>query len=67
MNKVALITGTTSGIGYAFCEKFAREKTDLILVSRSYEKLAAQQDRLRREYGIRTWIIPQDLELPEAA
>jgi len=67
MNKVALITGTTSGIGYALCERFAQEKTDLILVSRNYEKLITQQDRLRKTYGIRTWIIQQDLEMPEAA
>lgn len=67
MNKTALITGTTSGIGYALCEKFAKEKTDIVLVSRNYEKLISQKDHLQSSYGIRTWIIQQDLELPEAA
>lgn len=67
MNKVALITGTTSGIGYALCERFAREKTDIILVSRNYEKLISQQDHLQQSYGIKAWKIQQDLELPEAA
>jgi short-subunit dehydrogenase len=67
MNKVALITGTTSGIGYALCEKFAQEKIDIVLVSRNYEKLMGQQDRLQQRYGIRTWVIQQDLGSPEAA
>ena len=65
--KVALITGTTSGIGYAFCEKFAQEKTDIILVSRNHEKLEEQQEYLQNNFGIKTWIIQQDLESPEAA
>jgi short-subunit dehydrogenase len=65
--KVALITGTTSGIGYALCEKFAQEKTDIILVSRNDEKLAEQQAYLQSSFGIKTWAIQQDLELSEAA
>lgn len=67
MNKTVLVTGTTSGIGYALCEKFAQKKTDIILVSRDYEKLINQQEHLQRNYGIKTWVIEQDLELPNAA
>ena len=67
MNKVAVITGTTSGIGYAFCERFAREKTDLVLISRNHEKLMIQQDDLQQRYGISTWSIQQDLGQPGAA
>ncbi|MCL1979416.1 MAG: SDR family oxidoreductase [Methanomassiliicoccaceae archaeon] len=67
MNKTALITGTTSGIGYALCEKFAQEKIDLILVSRNHENLQKQQECLQEEYGVKTWAIAQDLESPDAA
>ena len=65
--KVALITGTTSGIGFALCEKFAQEKTDIILVSRNHEKLTEQQAYLQNNFGIKTWTIQQDLELSDAA
>ena len=65
--KVALITGTTSGIGFALCEEFAQKKINIILVSRNHEKLAEQQEYLQRNFGIKTWIIQQDLELSDAA
>ena len=39
MNKIVLITGATSGIGYACAKKFAAAKYDLILTGRRAEKL----------------------------
>ena len=38
-----LITGTTSGIGKAFAEKFASMGNNIILVSRDRQKLEQQQ------------------------
>jgi len=67
MNKVALITGTTSGIGYALCERLAKEKTDLVLVSRNEEKLLKQQEHLEHGFGVKVWTILQDLEAPDAS
>jgi short-subunit dehydrogenase len=61
MNKTALITGTTSGIGKAFAEKLAHEKYDLILVSRDEQKLSEQANKLTREHGIKVFIIAVDL------
>ena len=61
MNKTALITGTTSGIGKAFAEKLACEKYDLILVSRDSKRLSEQADYLSNEYGINVFKIPVDL------
>jgi short-subunit dehydrogenase len=61
MNKTALITGTTSGIGKAFSEKFASERYDLVLVSRDEQKLSEQAQMLSNEYGIKVHIIPIDL------
>ena len=37
--KAVLITGTTSGIGKAFAEKFASEGKNIILVARNEKKL----------------------------
>ncbi len=48
--KTVLITGTTSGIGKAFAEKFADEGYDLILVARNEQKLKQQQAALQENY-----------------
>jgi len=61
MNKVALITGTTSGIGKAFAEKLAHEQYDLILVSRDGNKLSEQARQLTEKYGIGVFDIPVNL------
>ena len=47
-----LITGTTSGIGAAFAEKFARERNNLVLVSRNKAKLRRQQAELQSRYQV---------------
>jgi short-subunit dehydrogenase len=61
MDKTALITGTTSGIGKAFSEKLAREKYNLILVSRDERKLSEQVDKLSNEYRVKIYKIAIDL------
>jgi len=67
MTRYALITGTTSGIGKALAEKFAREKINLILVSRDKQKLNAQADLLSKQYDIKAHVIAADLEKTDAA
>ncbi len=52
MNRVALITGTTSGIGAAFCDLLAKEKYNLILVARDTNALSKQAEILRKETTI---------------
>ena len=56
-----LITGTTSGIGAAFAEKFARERNNLVLVSRSKAKLQRQQAELQSRYQVSVECISCDL------
>lgn len=44
--KVALITGGTSGIGFAIAEKFAQQGINIIIISSSYESLDLAAIRL---------------------
>lgn len=50
--KTALITGTTSGIGKAFAEKFARMGNNIILVSRNEEKLKSRRNDLQSRFDV---------------
>ena len=47
-----LITGTTSGIGKAFAEKFASMGNNIILVSQDRQKLEQQQLYLQNQYHV---------------
>lgn len=52
MNKIALITGATSGIGLACANKYASESYDLILSGRRQERLDKISDELQQNHGI---------------
>lgn len=62
-----LITGTTSGIGKAFAEKFASMGNNLILVSRDMQKLKQQQLYLQNRYHVTVNFIAYDLTNKDAA
>jgi uncharacterized protein len=58
----ALVTGTTSGIGKAFCELLAELGFNLILVSRDSQRMEQQSKELRYKYkNIQIQIIKADL------
>lgn len=50
-DKIALVTGATSGIGEAIAEGLARQGATTILISRSEAKCRAVSERLKRETG----------------
>ena len=52
MNKIALITGATSGIGKACAEKFASAKFNIIITGRRNERLIELKNQLEKEFGI---------------
>lgn len=63
------MTGASGGIGYALADLLAAEGCDLILVSRSEDKLREIAGRLQSAHGISARVIAQDLahaSAPEA-
>jgi short-subunit dehydrogenase len=58
---VALVTGASSGIGAAFCRKFASLGLSVVAVARREERLLALKQELEERYGVR--IIPIALDL----
>lgn len=61
-----LITGSTSGIGKAFAEKFASMGNNIILVSRDRQKLEQQQLYLQNQYHATVNFIAYDLSKEDA-
>lgn len=57
----ALITGGTSGIGYAFARELASRGTNLILVARDEARLNSVAEELRAQHGVEVEILPADL------
>lgn len=64
MNKTALITGATVGIGYEIAKLAAKDGYDLILVARSAKNLAKVQKELEKS-GAHVDVFPADLSDPK--
>ena len=61
MNKLALITGGTSGIGRSFADYFAKQGFDLILTGRNKSSLPIKEE-LEKKYKIKVKIILADFK-----
>jgi uncharacterized protein len=61
MNRTALITGASGGIGMELAREFAKDKVNLILVARSEGKLKALGAALQEKFGITVQILAKDL------
>jgi uncharacterized protein len=57
----ALVTGASAGIGLAFVERLARDGSDVILVSRTEERLREIADRMTATHGVSAEVLPADL------
>jgi 3-hydroxy acid dehydrogenase/malonic semialdehyde reductase len=61
MNKIALITGATSGIGEACAHLFAREHYNLVLTGRRLDRLEKLATQLIAKYGIEITLLSFDV------
>ena len=67
MNKTALITGASGGIGKEFSKIHAEKGGDLIVIARSENKLNELKKELEENYKINVFVIPKDLTKQNAA
>lgn len=65
--KWALITGASSGIGWAYAEEMASRGYALAMVSNEAEAIQEKARLLTEKYGVRTWPLYRDLAVPGAA
>lgn len=65
-NRLALITGASSGIGAAFARAYGQCGCDLVLVARRADRLQALADELQAAHSITAHVIAQDLSRADA-
>jgi len=61
MNKTALITGASSGLGKEFARIHASKGDNVVLIARSKEKLETLKVELEKLYGVSVYVIVKDL------
>ena len=61
MNRFALVTGASSGIGLEICKSLAKRGVNIILTSRSENKLKIISEEINSKYQVKTAYYPCDL------
>ncbi|XP_050730342.1 very-long-chain 3-oxoacyl-CoA reductase-like isoform X2 [Eriocheir sinensis] len=58
--KWAVITGSTDGIGKEYARQLAQKGMNIVLISRTLEKLKKVEEEIKKEFGVETHIIAAD-------
>jgi len=66
MNKIAFITGASSGFGKACAEKFAAAGYQLIINGRRIERLKTLETELNSKFGVKVLTLPFDVQNKKA-
>jgi hypothetical protein len=66
MNKTALITGASAGIGLEFAKIFAKEKYDLVITARNETKLNELANAIKNKHNVNVKVIAKDLSKQNA-
>jgi len=66
MSKTALITGASSGIGYALARRFAQDGVNLVIVARDETRLGQIAAEMHAAAGVSVKVIAGDLSRPAA-
>lgn len=61
VDRVAIVTGASRGIGAAMAEALAREGCHVVVAARSEAAIRALADRLHQDYAVRTLAVPTDM------
>ncbi len=61
VNKTAVITGATSGIGSAYASRLSKEGYDLVITGRRKEKIEAFADKIRKDCGVKVEVVLVEL------
>jgi 3-oxoacyl-[acyl-carrier protein] reductase len=63
--KVALVAGSSSGLGRAVAEELAREGASLVICARGEERLAAAREEITAGHGVEVEAVSLDLSKPD--
>jgi short-subunit dehydrogenase len=66
MNRRALVTGASAGLGVEFADQLAAKQVDLLLVARRRDKLEEVAKAIRENHGVDVAVFPADLSRREA-
>jgi 3-hydroxybutyrate dehydrogenase len=65
-NKVSVITGSTSGLGYGIAEKFASEGSNVVIIARNPDQGQAIASDLAKKYSVKTLFVKMDVSDEQA-
>ena len=63
---LAIITGASSGIGYAFTNHFASKGYDIIAIARDKQRLYEIESALLSKFNSKVYVLPIDLSKPNS-